>query len=143
MSNSILGNLLDATLDDLADLPGFLVPPNGAYTVSMKIAEKEVNKKPAIEVKMVIKETVEIANPDDKAPPDGTECSTLYFMDNETGVGFFKELFKTIGPALGVKTIKELFEATASGVECLVVTKSNFNKDKTQEYLNIVKAEVI
>ena len=145
MSEINMDALLDGTLDDLADIPEFRPFPPGAHKVKFTWEQKEVNKHPAIEVKLTAVETVELAKPADeenKALVGGETGSVLYMLDNEIGQGKFKELLKSLAAHYGAKTTRELL-ADAQGSEVLVVTDLRSNKEKTKSYMDIVKLQVI
>lgn len=140
---SVFDDILDQNLEDLQDLPAFEVPPAGAYNATIKGAEeKDINDHPAVEVKFVLNEVMELANPEDTPPAAGTETSIIYMMDNEFGVGNFKELLKPIAAATGISKTRELVDAM-KGMQVLLVTKVRQNKDKTQNYLGIHSLQVL
>ena len=137
-----LDSILDSTLDDLADLPEFAVFPPGAHQVTISFEQKEVNKHPSIELKLKLKETLEMADPSVPPPVAGTESSVLFMMDNEFGQGKFKEIIKPIAAHLGTSSIRQAIDG-AAGMEVVVVTKVRQNKEKTQSYLDIVSLTVV
>jgi hypothetical protein len=141
---SILDNILDSELDDLADLPEFVTPPAGAYAATIiAVEEKEIGEHPAVEVRFKLNETLELANPNDTPVVDGTETSIAFLMDNEFGVGNFKKLFMPVSAHYGIKNTREVIEA-AKGTDVMLVTKVRLNKnDKTQKYMDIVRVEVV
>lgn len=137
--SDMLNNLLDANLDDLADLPEFGTYPAGAHKVTIKFEEKEVNNHPSIELQMVAIETLELANPGADQPlTPGAQGSVLYMMDNEFGQGNFKKVAKVLAAELGVSSLREVISG-ANGMEVTVVTKVRQNKDKTQSYTDVSK----
>jgi hypothetical protein len=135
---SDMNALLDANLDDLADLPEFGVFPNGTHRVTVSFESKEVNKHPCIELNMVAIETVELANPSDTPLTAGTNGSVLYMLDNEFGQGKLKEVIKPFAAHLGVSSIRDVMEQS-KGMEVTVVCKVRQNKDKTQSYTDVTK----
>jgi hypothetical protein len=137
-----IDSLLDSSLDDLADLPEFKVFPAGAHRVTINFEKKEINKHPAIELKLVMLETVELSDSTEEAPAAGTESSVAFMLDNEFGVGKFKEILKPLAEHFGVTQVSQILEA-AKGAECLVVTKIRQNKEKTASYLDVVKLQVL
>jgi hypothetical protein len=137
-----LDSILDMQLDDIADLPEFKVFPAGAHRVTIKFDKKEINKHPAMELKLKLIETVEIVDPSEIAPAAGTESSVAFMLDNEFGVGKFKEVLKPLAAHLGLSQVSEIIEQSAD-MECLVVTKIRTNKEKTQNYLDIVSLQVM
>lgn len=141
-----LDQLLDGTLDDLADMPEFKPFPPGAHRVIANLVDKtapkdQVNKHPGYELRLKLVEHMELADPE-KAMAAGTETGVLYLLDNEMGQGQFKKFLAAIGEKFGPKSNRELI-AEVKNLDMLVVTKVRSNKDKTQEYTDIVEAQVI
>lgn len=138
---SDINSLLDAQLDDLADLPEFGVYPAGMHRVSISFETKKVNEKSCVEAKMKLLETVEQANPADAPASVGQEGSVLYMLDNEFGQGNLKKVLTPIAQSLGLSRLGDVIEQ-AKGMEVTVLTKIRQNKDKTQSYCDIVKVIV-
>ncbi len=135
---SDINNLLDSSLDDLADLPEFGTYPAGAHKVIIDWEQKEVNKHPSLELKFKLVETLELSNPNDEPLTPGAEGSVLFMLDNEFGQGKLKNFLKPLGQSLGVSKLSEIVEQSA-GMEVTIVTKVRQNKDKTQSYTDISK----
>lgn len=140
--NTDLDALLDSTLDNLADMPEFAIYPPGAHRVSISFEQKEVNKHPSIEMKMVLRETLELAEPTDVPPEAGTETSMLFMMDNEFGQGKFKEVIKPLAAHLGTTSIRDAING-ANGMEVVIVSNVRQNKEKTAKYMNVVSLTVV
>jgi len=137
--SDMLNSLLDANLDDLADLPEFGTYPAGEHKVTIKFEEKTVNNHPCIELQMVAIETEELANPNEDAPlTPGAQGSVLYMLDNEFGQGKLKQVIKPLAVSMGVSSLRQVVEG-AAGMEVTVVTKVRQNKDKTQSYTDVSK----
>lgn len=141
-------SILEATLDDLPDLPGFKVPPTGAYAVSIvSMLEKAVGDHPAVEGKFAIVEVLEVTEtglPDAEMPVAGDEFNVVYMLDNDTGVGFLKAFMKPIAEALQKPKAKlsELL-VESKGMTLSLVIKRTYDKEKDRHYLNIKKMEVL
>lgn len=141
--NASMDSILDATLDDLADMPEFIKYPAGAHQVVIeKIESKVINKAPYLEVKFKLRETLELAEPTDVAPVAGTESSVLFKMDNEFGQGSFKAVITPIAKHAGTASIRDAI-AAAAGMEVVIVTKLKDNKDKTDKFMSIVSLTVV
>lgn len=139
MSNDNFDSILDANLDDLADLPEFASFPAGVHRCTVSLAKKEINSKPAIEVKLVAIETVELSKPEEDKPVNaGQVSSAAYFLDNEFGQGAFKKLVAPLAASLGVSSLRELLEQ-AEGTEVEAVTAFRKNKKTGDEYFDIKK----
>lgn len=140
--NFDINNLLDGTLDDLADLPEFKPFPPGTYRVRVALEQKVVNRHPGFELKMSCLETIELSNGSDTPPAEKAECTVLYLLDNEIGQGQFKKLLNVAAGHFGAKPNRELI-GDMQNTECLVVVKNRMNKDKTQTYTDIVELQIV
>jgi len=134
-----MDSLLDADLDSFADLPEFVIPPAGTYNATIKSMEtKEINKKPVVEIKITILETIELNDPADTPVDAGVEVSQAFFLDSPFGQGALKKCTLNVKEALGVNTMRELMEA-CPGFEVTVLTKTRKDKnDETKLYFQIV-----
>ena len=135
--SDILGDLLDFNIDDLADLPAFKVLQPGAHKVVLNWEEKKIGDHPALELKVKLVETLELADSNGTPDEPGTESSVAFMLDNEFGQGNLKEVLKPIGAHLGIGKLAEIIEAS-NGMEVTVVTKQRKDKeDKDKVYLQI------
>ena len=143
MSDANIDSLLAMSLDDLPDLPEFKVYPAGAHRVTMKFEKKQIGTHPAVEAKFTMIATEELTDPAKDQPVDaGTESSVAYMLDNEFGLGNFKELMKPLAAHFGLSSIPEIMEAAAN-LEVVIVTKTRQNKEKTQTYLDVTSLIVV
>ena len=118
-----ISSLLDLNLDDLDDLPEFVVPPAGSYSaVILSCEEKMIGTHPAVEMKFKLLETMELANPSEVHVADGTECGVAFMLDNKYGVGDMKASLAPIKAALGTTSARETM-AACKGLAILLVTK--------------------
>jgi hypothetical protein len=141
---SELDSLLDATLDDLADLPSFQPFPAGAHKVLATMEAKTINNKSTIELTLKHIEAMEYAGivaEADMAKP-GDTANTLYFLDNDIGQGKFKNVARVFGEALGGSSLREIVEQVTD-IECVVITSVSIDKnDPDKKYLNIKELQV-
>lgn len=138
---------MDATLDDIDDLPGFVVFPSGAYRVELVegMEEKKINEHPAIEAAMTLQEVMEMTEPlaDGEEPPKTGDVCTLSFMrDNKYGVAAFKEFAKPLAERLGTRVIGELC-SQSKGLQLLVVIKRTYDEKKDRYYPKVKKVSVL
>lgn len=142
-----IDQLLDGTLDDLADMPEFKPFPPGTHRITLKIEVKKVNEDTAAEVSMTALETIELADPTGTPLAAGDSTNVLYFLSHknpkvaEMGQGQFKELMKALAEHFGAKSNRELI-AEGNGAECIVVTSLRSNKEKTKTYTAIDALQV-
>jgi hypothetical protein len=136
-----LDTLLNSSIDELADLPEFTVLPAGAHKCVINWEAKTINKHPALEMKIKLVETTEMADATVQPLAPGAETSVLFMLDNEFGQGKMKAVMAELAKSTGTSSIKETMEAS-SGMEVTLITKVRQNKDKTQNYTEIVKVIV-
>jgi hypothetical protein len=140
---SDMNDLLDATLDDLEDLPEFKPFAPGAHRVLATMEEKEINGKQAIELSFKMMETLELADPQDEAPKEGDTSNTMFMLDNEYGRGNLKKCGKPFGDALGLTTLREIVEGVKE-VECVIITSVRPDKnDPDKKYLQVKEIQVV
>ena len=140
---SDLDTLLDATLDDLEDLPEYKTYPPGAHKVTATLEAKEINNKPAIELSFKYLEAIELEGSDAVSPSAGDESSTLFFLDNEYGRGNLKNALTAFHDFAGGGTNREIVEAVKD-VECVILTSYGKNKnDPDKPYLNVKEIQVV
>jgi hypothetical protein len=148
MSDPTLDSLLETTLDDLADLPTFEPYPAGAHRVTISFEEKVINKKPAVELKLVGISTEELSDTTDTPIVQGQETQVLYILTkddgskNEVSQGKLKEVLKPLAEATGESNMRAIMSA-AKGMEVLVVTKKRHNKQNDTYNTDVVKLAVV
>lgn len=142
-------NLMDASIDDLNDLPAFTIPPQGHYKLTVSLERKTVNDKPTIEASCVVMETLELADKAQTPSENGTKFSQLFMMDNEWGQGGFKGFVTPIAQAMSIKQIGEAVDKIKNiQIAATVkhrVHKEDRNKPKEDQrvYANLQNVEVL
>lgn len=136
-------SILDGTLDDIEDLPGFLVYPSGAYLIELHagLVKKAIGTHPAVEMAMKCLEVKELSNPTEDssiAPKVGDVCTIAFMLDNEFGRGNLKKVLDPIGERLGTKKNSEII-AASKGVKAIVVIKKTKDEKKDKEYANLLR----
>jgi len=137
-----LNNILDGTLDDLAELQEFAVFPAGAYHVKLSATSKKIGTHPAIEITLTVIETKELADASLTPPAGGARGNVAFMLDNEIGQGRLKKLLKPIGEHFGSGKISDVL-AAMEGAEALAVTSVRMDKTKTKSYLDIVELHML
>lgn len=138
--NVSLDDLLDGTLDDLADIPEFKPFAAGAHKLKLNFdASKKINDMPAIEVKLTMVESVELTDPTQVPPAPGDTTNVVYILKkkddkgnvvrNELAEGQFKKLMSELSPAFpdAGGSPRKIMEA-ADGYEVLALTGTRENK---------------
>lgn len=138
---------MDASLDDIEDLPVFRAFPSGAYRVLLEkgIEQKIVNEKPAFDMAMTLKEIIELKDkntPESNIPKPGDVASLLFMCDNPIGAGKLKQVLKPIQEHFNTGSKVGEIVAVTKGIELIVVLKYSHDKDKDKEYNNIVELAV-
>ena len=139
-----ISNLLDATLDDIADLPEFKAFPKGVHEVLCTFNIKEINKKEAVELQMVAVSTIELSEPTVDTPLEPNDTTGVLFMlDNEYGAGNFKRIAAIFGEALNTRNIRDIVEQVTD-VSCIVMTGLRKDKnDKDKVYTEVKELNVV
>lgn len=144
---SELDNLLDATLDDLQDLPSFTPFQAGAYRVLATMEAEEISKKMGkvcIELSFEILEVMESADPNVAVPNEKDTANTLFMMANEYGQGNFKKTAAPIAEQFGVTKAGEIVEQ-CQALECIILcgVPTPDKKDPDKHYLNLKELQVL
>lgn len=147
---SDLDNLLDATLDDLEDLPSFTPFPRGAHRVLASFEEKEINGAQCVELNLTMIETIEYSDPltaeelaKGKGTKEGDTCNTMYQLANKYGSGHFKAAAAVFGEHLGLTSLRDIVDQVTD-IECIVITSLRPDKnDKDKFYLDVKEIEVV
>jgi len=145
---SSLDNILDATLDDLADMPSIQLFPNGAHKVKL---EFKINaEKASVQTTLHYIEPLELADPTQTAPAAGDKNTVFFNLKKKDGSantyaqGALKELLKPLAAQFGGSTTTEILE-NSKDAEVMVVTKIQVGKGdyEGKDNLTIVKLEVL
>lgn len=145
MSN--IDNILDATLDDLADAPSMEIFPAGAHKVIL--TNKVDEKKLQVQFTLTYVEPLEVSDPT-AVPPAAGDKNFLFInlkkkdgTANEIGQGELKEIMKALAGSFEGNSTKEILEAS-QGVEVAVVTKIKPGNDAYPDpKLKLVSIQVL
>ncbi len=131
MSNSSLEalSLLDKSIDDIEDLPGFGVPPEGVYTLKMNCDIKEINNFSNIESSFEVIEAIELNNPEEAPAIAGTKFSVLSRIENDIAMGKFKEMVAPIAAHFGEKNVGKLVSEVIKDLVIVGTVKHRKNKE--------------
>lgn len=134
---SDLDSLLDATLDDLDDLPEFKPYVAGTHRVLATFSTKEINNKVVFALDFVYVDCIELADTQEAEPKQGDTAGAIFMMDNKWGSGNFKMCAAPFYEALGLSNNRQLLEQVQS-IECAIVTSIRVDKnDPDKKYLDI------
>lgn len=130
-------DMLDETLDDLADLPESKPFPAGAHLCTVHV-RRNTNKPGSYVVELVHKEVIELSSPveDESLLPKPGDKSTVFISTkkkdgtvNEFGQGQLKLVLKPMAEVANSTSISEILDAIKSGVDCGVVVGIRKSKD--------------
>ena len=135
---------LDASLDDIDDLPGFTTFPSGAHLCTIENWEqKEINQHPAIQIDLKFVELMELTEvlPESERPPvPGDVQSLSYMLDNDFGAGNLKSFLKPLATHFGTTSIKDTLNAS-KGANIVLVQKRTEKNDR--QYANVKNITVV
>ncbi len=148
---SILDSLLDATLDDLADVPEFKPFPIGVHRCTIKWDMKVVNDSVNPQLTITAIETVDLKDPTNTPCAPGDSTSQMFSLKkkdgtrNELGEGQWKNLLRPLKDHFMTSSIRETMDAS-NGCEVLAVTSirtDKRDKDNPKHYTEIVNIQVM
>lgn len=119
-------SLLDASLDDMADMPTWSVFPAGVYKVKPTVKqEQKKNAEGVMETQITVGvkllEVRELNSPESVAPEIGSETSCRYTWENEYGQGGLKNLLKPIAAVTGIKSVPQLLTTLHEADDVIMV----------------------
>lgn len=143
-------DLLDESLDNLADLEKFEPFPAGSHQVSIGWKEESINELPAIRLEMTMVESLELANSTDAIPEPGKKVGILFMLKykdrqtndivpNKVGQGQVKEILHALRETFGGSSPREIM-AASEGANVAVTLKVRPKKDDPDQKFNTVKA---
>ena len=155
-----INSLLDANLEDLADLQKFEPLPVGSYKqrISWEIPESE--EKVTVVMKLAVIECLDIPGVEEENLPAAGKEAT-FWMDlqkkdgspilwkdgsaNTTGQGMLKEVLLALAPVFnpeGTLTVREIISAS-EGAEVLTTLKIKASKQDPDSKWNVIKTLVL
>jgi hypothetical protein len=136
-------DLLDKSIDDLADLPEFKVPETGIYGLSVKLETKEINNKPAVVCKYTVRNVVELADssiPEEQHAKAGDGFDEAYILkdndgkDSEIAWGRLKQFLQPFEVHFGEKLISALVKRLADPVSITAKVTKKPRKDDKEKF---------
>jgi hypothetical protein len=143
-------DLLDESLDNLADLEKFEPFPAGSHQVALSFKTEEHNSLPVVRMGMKMVETLELSNSSDVAPEPGKSVNIGFFLkykDKETqeikanpvGQGQLKEILKVLRETFGGENPRQIME-NSEGANVAVTLKVRPDKNDPDVKFNTIKA---
>ena len=154
MSNAAFNDfddLLNASMDDLDDLPPVGVPPTGHYNLVVtaeRVDPEEAGKNPYIKFSYEVEAINEIKNPEEEAQAAvGMKFSQIFSpfkkdgTKNDFGIGFLKEAVAPFSAYFGVTQMGEVLnQINKVSVAASLVRKQD---RKDQERFNFSLRDVV
>jgi len=133
-------DLLDDSIDELADLQAFEPIPAGTHALAITWDTKDINGKPAVIMGLKVLETLEMAD-SSQEPPEVGKTSDIAFLllkddgtPNTMGQGQFKEIISVLAEHCGGETARQTMEES-EGAEIVGTLKIRVDKkDDTKKY---------
>lgn len=136
-------SLLDKSIDDIEDLPGFEVPLPGIYSLKFSTALKVINDNDCIEASFEVIECLEQNEPDEEPTKIGTKFSMLHQMDNEIAMGKLKELVAPIAVHFNERNLAKLVMDTCKDLVITAKVKRRKDKNDAEKFYADVSGVVI
>lgn len=132
-----LEELMEGSLDDLADMPEFKPYPIGVHLITGKLEWKPGNgkdkngnpKSGGFMWMMEAIETKELADPNGEPVSKGQKTGIYFNMGNEFGQGGFKMILAAAAAKWGAGKNKDLIAKINDGSQALVVTSQRADKE--------------
>lgn len=142
MTTLNIDDLLNGTLDNLADLPEFRPFPAGTYKVNLTF-DFDKTKAHVLYARLTMLELIEQADPQEQPLEPGAKDSVRYDLTNEYAQGNVKKLLAVVAGHFGAASLKDLI-AQVKDLECFVVTKQiKSKKDAGKVYTDIAQMEIV
>lgn len=151
---SMLDDILDKSIDDLADLPEFKAPHEGVYGLRVSVEMKVINEKPAFIAHFVVNDCKELANaaevPESEISKAGDKFDIAFIVKdkdgnkNEIAEGFFKKFMAPFHAHYNEKSIKVLITGPlAEGVDITAKVSRKKRRGEEEKYDPVVDHIVV
>lgn len=130
-------SILDKSIDEIDDLPGFAVPNNGLYSLKFSTSIKSINGKECVEANFEVLECLELndaSTEGDPANKAGTKFSCLFFLEGDNAdksISRLKELVAPVAESTGERNLLKLVTEVIK--DMIVVGKVKRRADKTDK----------
>src|SRR5258705_6152544 len=91
--------LMEGNIDDVENLPDYITPPAGFYKLLVKTVDrkKDMKGKKCIHITFSVQEAIQLNNPAEEKPKEGSLFSQAYFPD--TSVENLKDTWRWVKKA--------------------------------------------
>lgn len=138
-------------ITELSELASFQPPPTGVYNMDVSVDFKVINKKPSVEARFKIKDTVDATEPEGKlkvAKP-GDEFSIAFILvksdgsPNDVAEGKMREFLEYFIEYAQTTNVEELVTGKIKDVAITATVKTKADKDDDDRFRVDVKDIVI
>lgn len=150
-------NLLDSSIDELADLERFTPIPAGSHKVRLTWSFPEHETQVVVQLKLEVVETLEMANSSEPVPEPGKSGNIRFPLQNKDGTpivsqktgkpmtmgqGQLKEVIAILQPTFGGSTLREVID-NSQGAEVVAMLKVRASKDDPDVKFNEIRAILV
>jgi hypothetical protein len=149
-------NLLDSSVDDLADLEKFTPIPAGTHMLRYNWSFPEHDEQVIVQLKLTVVETLEMANSSEPHPEpgktgnirfpicmkDGSPIIALSGKENTFGQGQLKEIISVLKGTYGGETTREVI-MNSEGAEIATTLKVRASKNDPDQKFNEIKCLLV
>ena len=141
-------DLLDNTIDNLAELEAFEPIPAGTHRVIISWDTKDIGGAPVVVLGMEVVETIEMADLSQEAPAPGKKGDILFFLTkadgepNTFGQGQLRETIETLAPTFGGESPRDVMDNSQSAEVAVTLSVSIDKKDPDKKY-NRLKSLIV
>lgn len=148
--NEDLFELLDSSVEELADLEKFEPLPAGSHLCNLTWDRKDINGHAAVTAKFTLVETLEMADSSQPVPEPGKSADIAFILTkkdkntgekvpNTIGQGQLKEVLRVLKEHFGGESLNQVME-NSQGSQVAVIMKVRASKDDPDVKYNSLKA---
>jgi hypothetical protein len=136
-------DILDKSIDDIADLPSFAVPDTGIYGLRLTMEPKAINDKPAVVAHFEVRHIVELADasiPEASRAKAGDKFDRAFFLkdnegnESEFGLSSLKEFVAVFEPHFNEKNLRTLVTNLATPIDITAKVVKKARKDDKEKF---------
>lgn len=149
MGKEVSFDLLDSSVEDLADLKTFEPFPVGSYKLELTWDKKEINDRPAVILKLKNLEILELGSVDSTPPEVGSTTDIAIILKtktgerNKTGEGRLKAVLKVLQPVFGGSSIAEVIKNSEGAIIAATLSVRKDKNDEEKRYNQIESLAIV
>jgi hypothetical protein len=132
-------SLLDKSIDEIDDLPGFEVPQNGLFSLRFSTQVKPINGKEFVEANFEVIEALELNDPstaEESCNKPGTKFSCIFGLEGDNAdksISRLKEMMAPVAEATGERNLLKLVTEVAKDLVVIGKVKRRVVKKEGDE----------